>query len=409
MRSARNLRLSVRALAAHRLRAGLAIAGTAAGTAGVAVLLAVGAGARAEVIRRIEGLGRNVLVVTAARVEPRAGRLRQGVEWSKDLRVEDAAAIVRASDAIVRAAPAQDRGSTAKYRRISTPVTVLGTTSDWRRIRQFNLAQGRFLTEQDAQAVAQVAVLGAEVRSALFADTIDPVGRTIRIGRVPFQVVGVLEAKGVSVDGTSSEDDRIIVPLATALRRLFDVDYLKTIYVEATAAAELGRAEADVSAILRARHDLPAGAPDDFAIQNQRALLETELAARAGFQRLIAGLGLLSLVVAGVGILSIMLLSVRERRAEIGVRVAVGARRIDIVVQFLAEAVLIAAAGGALGVGLGIGAAAIVSATTTWQVAVSGAVAALAAGAALTAGTVFGVLPALQAASVQVVEALAAE
>lgn len=318
----------------------------------------------------------------------------------------DAAAILHGTGAVVRVAPAQDLAMVAKFGATTSPVTVLGTTPEWRAIRQFPLAAGRFFTDAENLGRARVAVLGSDARANLFPDSMDPVGRTIRLGRVPFEVVGVLASKGVSVDGSATEDDRIVVPLETAPHRLFNLEWVKTIYIEAADPSAVPAAEREAAAILRARHDIRAGERDDFAMQNQRVLLAAELAARTSFQRLITGLGLLSLLVGGVGILSIMLLSVRERRGEIGLRVAVGARRRDLLAQFLAEAAVLAVAGGTLGVLLGMGAARLVSTATAWDARVSAATLALAIGSAVAVGVLSGALPAWRAAALDPIEAL---
>jgi putative ABC transport system permease protein len=397
------------ALATHRVRAGLAIAGTAIGVAGVMVLTAIGEGARLAVLRRVESLGRNMLVVSAGKAQSRPWRALQGEAESADLSVDDATAIVRASQYVVRAAPGQDRGMRAKYGPIQNPTTVLGTTPEWREIRQFPLALGRFFTHQEDHRRDRVAVLGSAARISLFPDTASPLGRTIRIGRVPFRVIGVLASKGVSVDGTATEDDRIVVPLETAMRRLFNVDHIGVIYLEVETAAMLPEARREVKAILRARRDLPPFRRDAFTVQDQRVLLAAELAARTSFQRLITGLGSLSLLVGGVGILSVMLLSVRERRPEIGLRVAVGARRGDIGLQFLAEAALLAAAGGMAGMLLGAGVAELLGAVTTWEVVITGRALGVAAGSVLAIAIGFGVVPAWRAAALDPVAALTGE
>jgi len=409
MRVVRNLRLSLRAFSTHRVRTGLAVAGTAVGVAGVLVSTAIGEGARGAVVRRIESLGRNMLVVSAEKVDSRGGRKVQGEGWTRTLRTGDVSALLRGSPAIIRAAPAQDRGMTAKFGPIQAPATVVGTTPEWQLIRQFPLTQGRFFTADENDRRARVAVLGSAIRTSLFGDTSGAVGRTIRIGRVPFQVVGVLASKGLSVDGTATEDDKIFVPLETALRRLFNTEYLKFIYLEAVDPALMADAQSDAASILRVQHGLPDGGEDDFAIQNQRLLLAAELETKASFRRLIMGLGFLSLLVGGVGILSMMLLSVKERRSEIGLRVSVGARRQDIAVQFVAEALLLAVAGGLLGLWLGLGVAGIVSAVTTWESQISQRTLAVAIGSVLGIGLGFGAYPAWRAAALNPIEALQAE
>ena len=406
MRVTRNLRLSLRALTAHRVRTALAVLGTALGVAGVLVVTAVGEGARGAVARRINSLGRNLLVVTAAKLESRAGRALSGEGRSRELSTDDVAAILAGSRHVVRAAPGQDKGMRAKYGPIQSPATVLGTTPEWREIRQFPLAEGRFFTGDENLNRRLVAVLGASARTSLFPDSLSPLGRTIRIGAVPFVVVGVLEPKGISVDGSATEDDRIVVPLETALHRLFNLEYLKVIYLEARSGAVIDQAQAEVADILRERHAIPRDSSDDFAIQNQRVLLSAELATKASFRRLILGLGALSLLVVGVGILSILLLTIRERRGEIGLRMAVGARRPDVAVQFLAEALLLAAAGGVVGIVLGLGAAQLVSRATSWDAAVTTGTLLLTVASVAAIGLGFGVYPAWRAASLDPIAAL---
>lgn len=395
-------------IAAISILVGGLVVGTAVGVAGVLVVTAIGAGARNEVIQRIESLGRNLLVVTASTVESRAGRRIQGSDRTQTLRIEDAIAIQRGSANIIRAAPALDRDVIAKFGPITNPTTVIGTTPEWQPIRQLPIARGRFFTKSEDDARARVAVLGHDARANLFPDAIDPIGRTVRIGTVPFEVVGVLASKGVSADGNATEDDRIIVPLQTALHRLFPQNYLKTIYLEAVAAEHIADAERDAGAILRVRHDLHVNARDDFVIQNQRAILAVELAAQTSFTRLILGLGFLALLVGGVGIMSVMLLSIRERRAEIGLRVATGARARDIVTQFLAESLILAICGGVLGVGGGVVIASVLSSATEWQAQVSALTIAIASSSAIAIGIGFGVFPAWKAASLDPIEALQA-
>lgn len=408
MRAIRNLKLSVRALVVHRLRTSLAITGTAIGIAGVVALTTVAGSARDAVLRRFERMGRNMLVVTAAPLDARGGRAIRGYDRAKSLRVTDAAALRRAAG-IVRVAAMHDRATIVKAGRYTTPVTVVGTTSDWIAIRAFRLASGRFIDDGDDAGRARVVVLGASAKASLFPDTLDAAGRTIRIDRTPFEVIGVLEPKGVSIDGRATEDDRIFVPLQTAMRRLFNIDYIKTIYLEGLDADVLDRAETDAADLLRARHDIGAGDEDDFVIQNQRVLLETELAAQASFRRLIIGLGVLALIAGGSGILALMLLSVRERRREIGLRIAVGARRRDIAMQFLGESLLLAFTGGIAGITLGALASRLIATFSTWPATTSPQAIITAGAAALLTGTLSGVPPAWRAASLDPVEGLTAE
>jgi len=291
VRLLRGLPISVRALTTHRLRSALAVTGIATGIAGVVVLAAIGAGARGAVLERIEALGSNLLVVTPSTLEARAGRARRGETRAQTLRIGDALAIAQGSAAVRLTAPVRDLNVALKYRRFTAPATLIGTTPEWLPIREFTLTRGRFFDAAENAQRARVAVLGAAIAASLFPDSLDPVGSTLRIGRVPFEVIGVLAPKGMSVAGASSEDDRVFVPVETALRRLANLDYLSLIYVQAVGGRAMDQAAAETAAILRVRHDVPDRGPDDFTLQNQQVVLAADLAAKTSFRRLLLGLG----------------------------------------------------------------------------------------------------------------------
>jgi putative ABC transport system permease protein len=381
----------------------------AVGVAVVLAMVAIGEGAKREVIARLQAMGRNMLVVNAAPAERRGGRGFVRGATVETLTLGDAEAIAEQSGFVVRVAPSQDVTMQITYLDRSTAATVRGTTPEYERIRAFPTSTGRFFTAEENRAGLRVAVLGSQVAQRLFPDA-DPVGQVIRIGRVPFEVIGVLISKGISVDGAAKEDNQVVVPIKTALRRVLNVDYLRMIYLEATSDALMGAAAEEVGAILRERHRLARyGRPDDFRIQNQLVVMEAELATVSSFRTMITGIGAVSLIVGGVGILSIMLLSVRERRSEIGLRVAVGARRRDVWSQFLIEAVVLGGAGGVLGLMLGLGSSWIVSASTEWTAQVTATSIAIAVASALAVGVVFGVYPAFRAASWNPIDALRTE
>ncbi|MGD8868308.1 MAG: ABC transporter permease [Gemmatimonadales bacterium] len=408
MNWARNIELSRKALWHQPTRALLALSATAAGVAAVLTMVAIGEGARAEVVARLQGMGRNVLIVNAAPAERRGGRRSALGRTVETLTVRDAVAIADQSGFVTRVAPSQDVAKQVMYLDRSTAATVRGTTPEYARIREFSPVTGRFFTAEENRAGLRVAVLGSQVAERLFANA-DPVGQVVRIGRVPFTVIGVLVAKGLSVDGSAEEDNQVVVPLETALRRLFNVDYLKMIYLEVSSPALMDEAAEEVAVILRDQHRLSRhGRPDDFAIQNQRVIIEAELATVASFRRMIVGMGSMALLVGGVGILSIMILSVRERRSEIGLRVAVGARRRDIWLQFLIEAIALAVAGGSVGLVVGLGSTWVVSASTEWNAILSWTSIVVAVSATLAIGLVSGVYPAYRAAALQPIDALRA-
>ncbi|HEX9729543.1 MAG TPA: ABC transporter permease [Gemmatimonadales bacterium] len=409
MRLLRNVALSRKALWRHRTRTVLALGGTAVGVAAVLAMIAIGEGAERAVVARIGALGRNLLVVSAGPQERVPGRRVARGATVQTLTVADRDAIIEQSSLIALAAPSQDRPIQLNLGDRSTTATVRGTTVDYETIRDFRTAEGRYFTAEENRAGMRVAVIGARVRDRMFPGE-TPVGQSLRIGRVPFEVIGVLEAKGLSITGGTDEDAQVIIPITTALRRVFNLDYLSLIYLEVADPAMMNAAESEVAAILRERHRLNRrNQPDDFRMQNQNLVLAAELETVSSFRFMITGMGAVALVVGGVGILSIMLLSVRERRSEIGLRVAVGARRQDIWTQFLVEALTLGGAGGLAGLGLGLAAAWVVATFTEWSAVVTIPSVVMAVASALAVGLVFGVYPAQRAASWDPIEALRTE
>ena len=405
MNLARNIRLSRKALLRHRVRTLLALSGTSVGVGTVLVMIALGQGAEAEIRTRIEAIGRNMLVVNAGDARRPVARPRTARKVTT-LRVTDVAPLLAGSASIALAAPARDQGRRIKAGPINMMATIRATTPDWAVIRNFGLTAGRFFTDAENETMARVGVIGSRVAETLFAGA-DPLGQTVWVGRVPIEIVGVLQSKGVTVDGLSAEDNQIVVPLNTGLRRIFNVDELNMIYVQVANGARMDDAIAEMRRVLRDRHRLDdLDRDDDFAIQNQAIVLEAERQASASFRRLINGLGAVALVLGGAGILAIMLLSVKERTAEIGLRMAVGARRRDIVTQFLAESLMLGAAGGAIGTLAGVAVAWGVGRTTEWSTAVTMPALAIALSAALAIGLAVGVIPARRAAALDPIRAL---
>ena len=408
MRLGRNLRLSAKALLGHRVRTALALSGTAVGVGAVMVITSIGEGAEAEVISEIEALGQNLLVVNAGDAPRVPWRTRTEPKVTT-LTLDDAEALSNGAPDIARLAPAQDRVRRVKFGQISTMTKILGTTPEFEEVRNFRTSQGRYFTREEDRQSARVAVLGSRVRELLFPDD-DPLGKTIRIGSVPFQVIGVLESKGATVDGLSGEDNQVVIPLQTGLRRVFNLDYLKMIYVQASDGSRLEEAEAQITEVLRTRHRMSElERPNDFAIQNQRVILQARLETVNSFNRMTLGLGSVALLVGGIGILSVMLLSVRERRNEVGLRVAVGARRRDILVQFLVESLFLGVMGGLAGVIIGLAVAWGVGRSTEWNTVINGTAVLVGLTAALGVGAIFGVFPAQRAAGMDPIDALRAE
>lgn len=394
MRFRRSLRMSLRALFAHRLRATLALASVAVGVAAVILTSAIGTGAQQEVIRKIETTGTNLLIVRPAQVERLASR--QTIRGVVTTLVPEDAVAVATLPRVANAAPGVERTVRVKAGAIASMTKVLGTTPAFLTIRNFRVQSGRFF--DDADELQRVAVLGARTAEALFPDG-NAVGAEVRVRGVPFHVIGVLDAKGATADG-GDEDNQILVPIRTAMRRVFNTTWLTTVFVTAR---DVDAARADITTLLRERH-----ATEDFAVQNTTKFLSMQKQTADFLTLLATGLAGIALVVGGVGILALMLMSVRERTSEIGLRIAVGATPNDILAQFLFEATLLALGGWMAGLTIGAIGAAAVALGTEWTLAVP--VNALIASIAmvLIAGLGFGAFPARKASLLPPIEALLA-
>ncbi len=406
MKLVRTLRASMRALLAHRMRSVLAAGGVAIGAAAVLLTGAVGAGARAAVLREMSGTGMRVLAVRPAQVKRSVAR--PGIKGAAtSLTLEDCRAIgdVPAVAAVVPVVQGR-RGVRSDAGSLAAP--VLGTTPEFLRVRNFALSGGRFIDGEDDGASARVVVLGARVGERLF-EGHDPVGRSVRIDGVTFEVIGVLLPKGLSFDGADQDSD-VYVPLQTARRRVFNQQWLNVIFAEFAAGHSVDSTAEEIRELLRERHLVPRrSGTDDFEVQDPVTLLALRAAAARTLSMVSSGLGAISLLVGGTGILALMLLSVRERTGEIGLRRAVGARTADILLQFLAEATALALSGGLSGMVLGALGVWIVSATTGWEAPVSPQAALVSLAAAAAIGLAFGVVPAVRAARLTPVQALARE
>lgn len=397
--------LSVEILAAHKLRTLLSVLGIVVGVAAVILMVAAGKGAEKRILDRIREMGTNLVTVSAGQTRIIAGRQRQ-ISTVTTLVIEDAAAIAAECPSVAIAAPAIDKKLAARWESEDANTTVLGINPEGFAIRNISIAGGRVFDRDECRGRRRVAVLGPTAAQNLFVGG-DPIGLTFRIGRIPFEVIGVTGTKGVDANGLD-QDDVVIVPLETAMRRLVNVDYIQTIYVQAKSSDLLDQAEAEIRELLRRRHRLD-DKPDDFTIQNQATLLATERETAQSMTLLIGSVSGISLAVGGVGILAVMLISVRERTGEIGLRRAVGARRCDIRNQFLLESGMLAGLGGMIGVAIGLGAAWAVSTLGYWETLISWPSAAIGFVFSVSLGIAFGLYPAARAAALEPIEALRAE
>lgn len=407
MKITRSIRISRKQLLAHKLRTGLALIGIIIGVSTVIIMVAIGHGAQREVLAKIETMGTNLLIVNSEQVQKSAGRQQiQGTVTT--LIPEDVDVIVRECAAVKAAAPVQSKKIQVKYGNLSTNTTVAGTTSNFQEVRNFRIASGTFFSEEENLASRRVAAIGQAVVENLFAGS-DPVGETIRIGRVPFEVIGVMERKGVDLNGFD-QDNQIFIPIRTALRRVFNISYIGSIHVQAVDTEAMERAAAQITETLRERHRLDKKQkPDDFTIQSQADLLEAQRETTDTFTMLIGSIAGISLLVGGIGILAIMLIAIRERTNEIGLRRAVGARRKDIMTQFVLESSILSVGGGLIGILLGILGALFVRVGTSWAVILSPNSIALAFFFSLLIGMFFGVYPARRASLLDPITALRSE
>jgi putative ABC transport system permease protein len=407
MKLATSVRISGRQLAAHRTRTALALLGIIIGVSAVIVVIAVGQGAEREVVGRIEAMGTNLIVVSAGQARPTAGRqpTRSAVTT---MTVADGAALVEECPSVLAAAPVESQRVPVRYGALSANTSIVATTAVYADVRRIRATNGAFFTGEDEAAALRVALVGPTVVANLFGGR-DPLGETIRLNTVPFEVVGVLEARGLDMNGVD-QDDLVIVPLRTALRRLFNQAHVSGIAVQARREDLVPAAADEIRALLRERHRLDrTGAPDDFTIQTQIELVAAQAEVSGTFTRLVGGIAAVSLLVGGFGILAVMLMAVRERTREIGLRMAVGASRRQVRLQFVLEAAALGVGGGLAGILLGLAAGGVLAAATSWAIHVSPASVALSFGFSLAVGLVFGVYPAQRAARLDPVEALRSE
>ena len=396
------LRIAVGALVRNRSRSILTMLGVVIGVAAVIVTVAIGAGARAQVASSINGLGSNMIIVLPGSLN--AGGARTGSGGASTLTPGDGLALatlphVAAVSPVVNVRAQVVAGSNNWQTQIS------GVAPSYTYIRTWQNASGRFLTQSDTVAAAKVAVLGQTVVTNLFPDGSDPLGRTVLIRNVPFVVVGTLAPKGQSGVG-QDQDDTILIPYTSALQRLTGQTTLASMNVSADDGANVAAVQSEATQLLEARHRIAPGQPDDFFVRNLQDIANAASQTAAVMQLLLAGVAAVSLLVGGIGIMNIMLVSVTERTREIGLRVAVGARRRAILWQFLVEAVVLATAGGALGVLFGIGGSSLVAALAGWPAAVSLTSVALAVAFSALVGIFFGYYPASKASQLDPIVAL---
>ena len=400
-------RVAMRALAVNKLRSVLTMLGIIIGVAAVIVMIAVGAGAQKRVEEQIRSLGSNLLLILSGTTT--SGGVRMGFGSSQTISEDDAAAIGREIPETL-AAPALRGTAQTIWGNTNWSTVIFGVTPDYLEVREWNLVAGRAFDATDMAGATKVCLVGQTVARQLFGGA-DPIGQVIRIRRVPFTVIGVLEGKGQSMMG-SDQDDLILMPITTARKRVLGSATtakqrsVGTIWVKVREGYDMKQAEEQVRALLRQRHRLAPGVDDDFSLRNLEEVASTQEASSRVLALLLAAVASVSLVVGGIGIMNIMLVSVSERTKEIGLRQAVGAKTRHILLQFLIEAAALSLAGGIIGIALGSGASVAISHFAEWNTLVSPSAILLAFVFSALVGVSFGYYPARKAAYLNPIEAL---
>jgi len=398
------LREAWRAMTENKLRTFLTMLGMVIGVGAVILMLAIGQGAQVLVRQAIASMGSNLFIVLSG--FSTAAGVRSGSGNVPTLTVRDARAIAELPS-IAAVAPMQPGSSQLVYGSNNWNTQVYGTTPSYLDVRDWRLASGYAFTDTEMRSASRVALIGQTVVQQLFGDE-DPVGKTLRIRNSPFVVIGVLARKGQSMDGRD-QDDTVLVPLTAAQRTLFGSqfpDSVRMILVQAASEQMMVRAERAMTELLRERHRIPEGGDLDFTIRNLSAVADVQAQTTKIMSLLLGAVASVSLVVGGIGIMNIMLVSVTERTREIGIRMAIGARRRDILLQFLLEAIIVSVVGCFIGVLLGVGGALLVTQTTGTYVVVTAASVLLAFLVAAAVGVFFGFYPARKAAGLKPIDAL---
>jgi ABC-type antimicrobial peptide transport system permease subunit len=376
------------------------------GVAAVIAMVSIGQGASAAVQAQIRSLGTNLLMVIPGATT--AAGVRSGWGGVSTLTVSDARAIERECSAVAAVTYLRRQVVQVVHAEQNWSTVAQGTTVSFPVVREWGIARGRFFTEREEEAAARVAVLGQTVVDQLFGAGQDPLGATIRIRNVPFEVIGVLEAKGQTTWG-QDQDDVVIVPFSTAERRLFGTqlfNFVDMIFASARSTADIPEAAQEIRALLRERHRIPAGEDDDFTVRSLDDMARASESASRVMTNLLFAVASISLIVGGIGIMNILLVSVTERTREIGLRMAVGAKARHILLQFLMEAIVLSVIGGCAGIVVGLIASVLVSSLGGWPTLLSplAIVGALAFSAAV--GIFFGYYPAWKASRLEPIAAL---
>jgi putative ABC transport system permease protein len=398
--------IALTALKSNKTRFFLASLGIMIGIAAVIVMVAIGKGSQHEVMTVIAKMGENLLTINAGEMKRRGGRLRLSGNVTT-LNLRDVDYLSKEVGGITFVAPFEIKEMKVKYLQVLTSTNVAGSTLDFLETRNYRIASGEMFTEMDQKLGARVGVVGKTVIKNMLGGE-DPLGKTVRINAIPFRIIGIFESKGLDSDGID-QDDILLIPIKSMLRRILNQNYISTIYAKADSRRNIERVAAKIKTVLRDRHKIADDAENDFTIISQIDLENLKAETSELFTRLIVGVAAISLVVGGIGILAVMLISVKERTHEIGIRRAVGATKGDIVGQFLFESILIGLFGGFFGVVLGVG---ITFGASTWgaeNLLLDANSIYISTSVCMMIGVIFGLFPAIKASRLDPMVALTVE
>lgn len=405
MRIVSAVNIALRALRMNKMRSALTMLGIIIGVGAVIAMIAVGGGARIQVAKEIESMGANLLMVLSGATT--SGGIRMGMGTQPTLTAEDAKTIREELSTVAFAAPVHSGTAQVVYGNQNWSTAIYGTTPEIFDVREWQTADGRVFTQKELDGAAKVAVIGQTIAENLFGAE-NPISKIIRIKKVPFTVIGLLAKKGQSPIG-QDQDDAIYMPLTTLQKKIFGTPFpgtVRIIYVKAASKDMLYDAESDIKELLRQRHRITSGKDDDFSIHNLTDIMSASEKASQTMAILLGAIASVSLIVGGIGIMNIMLVSVTERTKEIGIRMAVGAKEQDILMQFLIEAVVLALIGGLIGILLGVIGSNAIAYIANWNTFVSLWSIVLAFGFSSIIGIFFGFYPARKASRLDPVECL---
>ena len=397
------IKIAVRALANNKLRGFLTMLGIIIGVASVITMLAIGQGSKRSIQAQISEMGSNMIMIHPG-ADVRGG-VRQDASAMETLKLQDYEDIVDETRFVSAVSPSVNSSGQAIYGANNAPTTVYGISPDYLEIRRYKVEDGDMFTEQDIQTAAKVCVVGKTVVDNLFPDGGNPVGKVIRFQKLPFRIVGVLESKGYNSMGMD-QDDLILAPYTTIQKKVLAITHLQGITCSALKEEYTDQAIDEISEILRRNHKLKESDDDDFTIRSQQELSTMLTSTTDMMTVLLAAVAGISLLVGGIGIMNIMYVSVTERTREIGLRMSIGAKGIDILAQFLIESILISVTGGLIGVVFGVGAALVVNGVAHFQIYIQPWSVVLSFAVCTVTGVFFGWYPAKKAAQLDPIEAI---